>query len=118
MSNPRSASNAWAKIKAKLMADNPDSGAAPTPKKNASPKKKAAPKSKAKVSNSDDGEDNANADADGDAPATPAKTPKKRTAKKVDAGDESPKKRGRPAKAKAAGEACSPSVSYMFLTTM
>ncbi|ORY19443.1 hypothetical protein BCR34DRAFT_582166 [Clohesyomyces aquaticus] len=93
MSNPRSASNAWAKIRTKLM--TPSDGTAapkPTPKK-----KKAAAKAK------DDGSDEAN----GDEPTTPKKTPRKRTAKKQEAGNEadspSPKK-CRPTKGRKASE--------------
>jgi hypothetical protein len=83
MSNSRSASNAWLKLKKKLM---PDGEASPaTPKKASTPAKKKA----AKV-DSEDGE-------------TPKKaTPRKRAPKKQEAegGDASPKKRGRPAKNK------------------
>jgi hypothetical protein len=84
MSNPRSASNAWAKIKAKLIVPNADgTSPAPTPKK-AAPRKKAAPKEPK------EGEDD----------ETPKKTPRKRASKKqdVDGADASPKKKGRPAK--------------------
>jgi len=82
MSNPRSASNAWAKIKTKLMV-NPDGTPVPTPKKAAGGKKKAAAK--------DEGEE-------GEA-ATPKKTPRKRVAKKQEVdGDASPKKKGRATK--------------------
>ncbi|KAH5192524.1 hypothetical protein HBH68_146500 [Parastagonospora nodorum] len=81
MFNPRSASNAWAKIKGKLLV-NPDGAvASPAPKKTGG-RKKAAP-------------------ADGEA-ATPKKTatPRKRAAKKqdVEGEDASPKKKGRAAK--------------------
>jgi hypothetical protein len=80
MSNPRSASNAWAKIKNKLMV-NPDGTAIPTPKKVPAGRKKAAAK--------DDAED-------GDASPTKKATPRKRAAKKQDVdGDASPKKKGR-----------------------
>lgn len=88
MGNPRSASNAWAKIRGKLQLN---SDTAPT--KN-TPKKKAA----AKKDDSKDG------DEGGD---TPKKTPRKRAAKKqeVDGGDVSPKKKGRrPANAKQVSE--------------
>jgi hypothetical protein len=83
MSNPRSASNAWAKIKTKLIVPAPNADGttpAPTPKK-AAPRKKAAPK-------------------EGEEGETPKKTPRKRAPKKqdVDGADASPKKKGRPAK--------------------
>ncbi|KAF2750868.1 hypothetical protein M011DRAFT_474360 [Sporormia fimetaria CBS 119925] len=124
MSNPRSASNAWAKIKPRLMHGVPegedgavaatlkkgrkpkakadaangddDSGDGPATPKKRSPKKKAAPKVKT------EGDDDGEGDEDmPDAPATPAKSPRKRAPKKQDVdGEESPKKRGRPAKAK------------------
>ncbi|KAK7191815.1 hypothetical protein DPSP01_007148 [Paraphaeosphaeria sporulosa] len=88
MTNPRSAGNAWAKIRNKLNAAT--DGAIATPKKT-SQKKKAA----AKAEKTDD-------DADGE-PETPKKaTPRKRTPKKqeVDGEEASPKKRGRPARPK------------------
>jgi hypothetical protein len=82
MSNPRSATNAWAKIKAKLMAPAADGTVPITPKK--TPRKKAAA-----VKQKDDEE---GADA-----ATPKKTPRKRVAKKQDVdGDSSPKKKATP----------------------
>jgi hypothetical protein len=84
MSNPRSASNAWAKIKNKLIVPNPDgTSPAPTPKK-AAPRKKAAPK---EAKEGEEGEE-------------PKKTPRKRAPKKqeVDGADTSSKKKGRPAK--------------------
>lgn len=94
MTNPRSASNAWAKIKAKLMVDNPEGAASPA-KPKATPKKKAAKKGVNGEANGDDG---------GDVPETPKKTPRKRAPKKQEvdgeAGSPSPKKKGRPAKAK------------------
>jgi hypothetical protein len=77
MGNPRSASNAWAKIKVKLMADG--TSPAPTPKKAGGRKKAAAAK-----------------DMDGEeGPATPKKpTPRKRAPKKQDVdGESSPKKK-------------------------
>jgi hypothetical protein len=78
MGNPRSASNAWAKIKNKLGGE----GAAP-----ATPKKAASGRKKAVVAEGEDGE------------ASPKKTPRKRAAKKQDVeGEESPKKKGRAAK--------------------
>jgi hypothetical protein len=86
MGNPRSASNAWTKIKNKL---GGDVAAPATPKKAAGGRKKAVPAPAA------DGED-------GEA-TTPKKTPRKRAAKKQDVeGEASPKKRGRPAKKSAA----------------
>jgi hypothetical protein len=90
MSNPRSASNAWAKIKNKLMTSNPD-GTAPTP---ATPKKAGGRKKAATTPKADEGED---------AEGTPKKTPRKRAAKKQDvdgAGEASPKKKGRATKKK------------------
>jgi hypothetical protein len=87
MSNPRSAGNAWAKIKAKLILPTGDGATpAPTPKK-------AAGRKKANAAPAED-------DEDGEAPQTPKKTPRKRAAKKseVDGEEASPKKRGRPAK--------------------
>ena len=79
MTNPRSASNAWAKIKNKLMVSS--DGVAPSPKKG-SPKKKAV-----KGDGSDEGD------------GASKKAPRKRAAKKQDVdGEASPKKRGRPAK--------------------
>ncbi|KAH7408147.1 hypothetical protein DE146DRAFT_687427 [Phaeosphaeria sp. MPI-PUGE-AT-0046c] len=84
MGNPRSASNAWAKIKNKLAAPNPDgSSPAPTPKKTGGRKKAVA----------------APANGEDDEPATPKKTPRKRAAKKQEVGgDASPKKKGRATK--------------------
>ncbi|KAH8732975.1 hypothetical protein GQ44DRAFT_639856 [Phaeosphaeriaceae sp. PMI808] len=78
MSNTRSASNSWAKIRAKLVADPPADGAVPaTPKKAGGRQKKAV--------NTDEGGE-----------PTPNKTPRKRAAKKQDVdGDASPKKKGR-----------------------
>lgn len=74
MSNPRSASNAWAKIKGKLMTPSDGSAPAATPKKGGARKKAVA-----------DGED-------GESPTK--KTPRKRAAKKQDVdGDASPKKK-------------------------
>jgi hypothetical protein len=80
MSNPRSASNAWAKIKVKLMTPAADGTVPATPKK--TPRKKAA------AAKQDDGEEGAD---------TPKKTPRKRAAKKQDVdGDSSPKKKATP----------------------
>jgi hypothetical protein len=77
MSNPRSASNAWAKIKTKLMTPSDGSAPAPTPKKGGAKKKVTA-----------EGEE-------GETSPT-KKTPRKRAAKKQDVdGDASPKKKGR-----------------------
>ncbi len=73
MSNPRSASNAWAKIKVKLT-DGAANGVVPATPSKGGAKKKAV---------SDDAE------------CTPTKTPRKRAAKKQDVdGEESPKKKG------------------------
>ncbi|KAF1840399.1 uncharacterized protein K460DRAFT_381206 [Cucurbitaria berberidis CBS 394.84] len=79
MGNPRSASNAWAKIRAKLSAGT--DAIAPT-----TPRKGGAKKTKATAAN-EEGEEGE---------ATPKKTPRKRAAKKQDVdGDASPKKKGR-----------------------
>ncbi|KAJ4372463.1 hypothetical protein N0V83_004237 [Neocucurbitaria cava] len=81
MSNPRSAGNAWAKLKNKLMSGDDTASAPATPKKGGA-KKKTAVK-----------------DSDGDEvmttpKATPKKTPRKRAAKKQDVdGEASPKKK-------------------------
>lgn len=84
MSNPRSASNAWAKIRNKLNVTTGDGTAVSTPKKGGA-KKTAADK-------------DSNGDADGD---STKKTPRKRGPKKQEVdGDASPKKKGRPAKKK------------------
>ncbi|EMD66959.1 hypothetical protein GGP41_005413 [Bipolaris sorokiniana] len=86
MSNPRSASNAWAKIKLKLMTPFADGTALPTPKK--------TPRAKKGVVSKKEGDE-----ADGD--ATPKATPRKRASKKQEVdGDSSPKKK--PARGKAA----------------
>jgi hypothetical protein len=89
MSNPRSAGNAWAKIKGKLMTPTDGSAPSPTPKKATGGRKKAAPVV------GEDGE-----------PVTPKKTPRKRVAKKqeVDGEDASPKKKGRAVKQSEEGE--------------
>lgn len=90
MSNPRSASNAWAKIRTKLNAAAPTDGSAPavTPKKGGAKKKGAAKEEKG-------------GDATGAVAETPKKTPRKRTTKKQEVdGETSPKKKGRTAKAK------------------
>jgi hypothetical protein len=86
MSNPRSASNAWAKIKSKLASSAPD-GASPAP----TPKKAAAARKKKAVTAPETGEDGE--------PVTPKKTPRKRAAKKqdVEGEDASPTKKGRAA---------------------
>ncbi|KAI4676640.1 uncharacterized protein J4E84_009475 [Alternaria hordeiaustralica] len=81
MGNPRSASNAWAKIKLKLMTPSPDGAVPATPKK--TPRKKTA------AAKQEDGEEGAD--------ATPKKTPRKRVAKKQDVdGESSPKKKATP----------------------
>jgi hypothetical protein len=79
MTNPRSAGNAWAALKKKLMAPADPNAPPPTPKRGGGRKKKGV-----------DGEDGE---------ATPKKTPRKRTAKEPEDGDASPKKKGRPTKA-------------------
>ena len=103
MSNPRSASNAWAKLKPKLMT-NPDGVVPATPKKGGAKKKAAA----AKDENGDEGE------------STPKKTPRKRAAKKQDVdGDASPKKktaRGKKASDNESGE-CNFHLAYQLYTT-
>ncbi|KAJ4345555.1 uncharacterized protein N0V89_011688 [Didymosphaeria variabile] len=91
MTNPRSAGNAWTKIRNKLNSATGDGTALTTPKK--APQKKKAAAEKA---------DEADGDAAGN-DATPKKsTPRKRTPKKqeVDGEAASPKKRGRPTGAK------------------
>ena len=82
MTNPRSASNAWAVLKKKLMTPTDGSTVPPTPKKGGVRKKKV-----------DSGEG-------GDATPKKPTTPRKRAKKDVEDGEESPKKRGRPNKAK------------------
>jgi len=80
MSNPRSAGNAWAKIKLKLMTPSPDGAVPATPRK--TPRKKAA------AAKQEDGEEGTE---------TPKKTPRKRVAKKQDVdGESSPKKKAAP----------------------
>jgi hypothetical protein len=107
MTNPRSASNAWAKIKVKLLSateGGPVTVATTTPKKGG-PKKKAAAKS-----------DNGDAEAaDGESPTK--KTPRKRAAKKqdVDGEETTPKKKGRPAKVKKSSD--DETGSYMTLNS-
>ncbi|KAF2118299.1 hypothetical protein BDV96DRAFT_381928 [Lophiotrema nucula] len=94
MTNPRSASNAWAVIKKKLYNGAPPDSVATSPKPKATPKKKAA---SAAITNGD---------AEG-GDETPKKTPRKRTAPKKAEGegeDGSPKKRGRKPKKEAADE--------------
>lgn len=79
MTNPRSAGNAWAALKKKLMAPA-DPNAPPTPKRGGGRKKK---------------------DVDGeDGEATLEKASRKRANKEPEDGDASPKKKGRSAKAK------------------
>lgn len=85
MTNPRSASNAWAVLKKKLMTPSDGSAPPPTPKKSGGRKKKV-----------DSGEG-------GDATPKKPTTPRKRAKKDVEDGENgegSPKKRGRPSKAK------------------
>jgi hypothetical protein len=82
MTNPRSASNAWAVLKKKLMTPTDGSAPLPTPKKAGGRKKKV-----------DSGEG-------GDATPKKPTTPRKRAKKDVEDGEKSPKKRGRPNKAK------------------
>ena len=85
MSNPRSAANAWAKIKLKLMSPAPEGTVPATPKK---------PRGRKPAAAKADGEE-------GDAAATPKKTPRKRGPKKQDVdGESSPKKK--PARGKKA----------------
>lgn len=81
MSNPRSAGNAWANLKKKLMA--PTDGSVPP-----TPKKAAARKKAIKDDTGEDGE------------VTPKKTSRKRANKEPEDGDASPKKKGRAAKPK------------------
>ena len=92
MGNPRSAGNAWAKIRNKLM--TPNDGSAPV---TAAPKKAGGARKKAVKNEGDEDDED----------AVP-KTPRKRAAKKQDVdGEGSPKKKpGRPKKAAAAKEKC------------
>lgn len=117
MTNPRSASNAWTKIKAKLNANEPPTGAV-TPNKRGG-RKKAASKASVDGENGDSG--------DADAPATPKqKSPRKRAAKKQESeveGQEnaSPKKRGRLATRAADAQAevdaeAESTLSFLFLS--
>jgi hypothetical protein len=99
MSNPRSASNAWAKIRTKLI--TPDGSApAPTPKK-AGGRKKAIENDgdeAGKVTPKKAGGRKKAAQAEDDeaVEATPTKTPRKRLANKQDVdGEASPKKKPR-----------------------
>jgi hypothetical protein len=113
MSNPRSASNAWAKIKGKLALTTADGVVPATPKKAGGRKKAAATPKKA------DGDADADG-ADGESPVkkTPGKkTPGKRAAKKQDVeGEESPKKKGRASKAKK--EADEEAGMYLFPSSL
>jgi hypothetical protein len=87
MSNPRSASNAWAKIRNKLM--TPGDGTS-SPKAKETPKKKGTTKANGKSKGDDQNGDGASV------------TPKsrKRASKKQDVdGDASPTKKSRPSKA-------------------
>lgn len=81
MTNSRSAGNAWAALKKKLLINN-DGSAPPTPKK-AAGRKNAI-------------KDDAGEDGEG----KPKKNPHKRAAKEPEDGDASPKKKGRAAKPK------------------
>ena len=121
MSNPRSASNAWAKIKQKLAQADDDSGGAaapPTPKRAKSTPRKKAAAGPSKLKNEVKTEENGEADGDADdkdgtaEPETPKKTPRKRAPKKQDDGEGSPKKRGRPAAKKAAPAETTPGKFY------
>jgi len=91
MGNPRSASNAWAKIKGKLMT-NPDGTPMPTPKK--------APAAKGKKSKDAAAEDGS------ESPTKKVATPRKRVAKKqeIDGGEVSPKKKSKAAAKEDEGE--------------
>jgi hypothetical protein len=80
MGNPRSAGNAWANIKKKLMASS--DGTPPTPKKGGARKKAVK---------NDEGEDGE---------VTPKKMSRKRANKEPEDGDASPKKKGRAPKSK------------------
>jgi hypothetical protein len=93
MSNPRSASNAWAKIRVKLNAGIDVTATPATPKKGGGRKKAATPK--ADADNDDAG--------DATPKATPKATPRKRGPKKqdVDGEDSTPKKKRAPATPKA-----------------
>jgi hypothetical protein len=105
MTNPRSASNAWAKIKGKLALTAADGGVVTTPKKGGA--KKTAAKG--------DGVDGEG--ADGESPTK--KTPKKRVAKKQDVDGEaspSPKKKGRQTKGKKGSDDETSSYSSWLLT--
>lgn len=87
MSNPRSASNAWGKIRNKLIANNPDGAEAMAPKTPKGGRKKPA------------------ANADGETATPKTKTPGKRALKKDTVGDkEPPKKKARTTKAKKASD--------------
>lgn len=79
MSNPRSAGNAWAKIKAKLINPTSDGDVPATPKKTPRGRKATVPKSEGD---------------EGDVPVTPKSATRKRTSKKQDVdGESSPKKK-------------------------
>lgn len=96
MSNPRSASNAWAKIKAKMVFAAPVEGAVPATPKRGRPK--------AKKQNL---EETPNKDKNQDVEDTPnAKKPaRKRAAKKQDVGGEATPAKKRATAGKAAAEA-------------
>jgi hypothetical protein len=89
MTNSRSASNAWAKIKKKLITTDGDAPPSTPTKKAATPRKKRTPKA---------------VDENGEPPKK--STPRKRPAKKqeVEDGDVSPKKKSRAAKGKKSEE--------------
>jgi hypothetical protein len=91
MSNPRSASNAWAKIKAKMVFAAPADGAAPATPKRGRPKKQNAEDALNK-GKTQDGEDTPNT----------KKPTRKRAAKKQDGEGTPAKKRATAGKAAAA----------------
>ena len=98
MTNPRSAANAWSKVRNKLNSSTDDAASS-----------KASPKKKTVKKDGEGGED------------TPKKTgtPRKRAAKKqeVDNADASPKKKGRGAKVKKSSddESCRPTSTHLSL---
>ena len=87
MTNSRSASNAWLKLKKKLIVD----GDAPSTPVKKAPKKAPTPRKKKTAESTDE---------DGESPKKPS--PRKRPAKKqeVEDGEASPKKKGSAAKGK------------------
>ncbi|KAF2013529.1 hypothetical protein BU24DRAFT_411260 [Aaosphaeria arxii CBS 175.79] len=90
MTNDRSASNAWGKIKVKLMSGGTPGSAPATPKRGGAKKPAATPKGK-----TENGDNEAETNG-GDGSPAPKKTPRKRAAKKqeVDGEPSSPKKKG------------------------